>query len=269
MSPRWEPPPPSRDVPRWEPTASRPSRPRAAGSRRRLPRPRRAPDASGARRAPPPSSRLRARPASWWRRHPWAIVWALVLLAPFAVFALRLLDESGYDGLLAPVAWALAALFVAALVVAVLSTIRRSVARAVLGVAGVLVALVVLLAPLTRVTLDHTPCPPRAGVDLGVPAAVSALASWERGETDDTGWRGGDRRAGLARTVRDTRLIDYQLVDSGCWERVAPVDVTRTWHEFRVTIETGEREPMSKVVVVHTTTERGDWKITSVEGPLP
>jgi len=47
------------------------------------------------------------------------------------------------------------------------------------------------------------------------------------------------------------------------------VDVARTWHEFRVTIEAGEREPISKVVVVHTTTERGEWKITSVEGPLP
>ena len=72
-------------------------------------------------------------------------------------------------------------------------------ARAVLGVAGALIALVVLLCPLTRVTLDHTPCPPRAGVDLGVPAAVSALASWERGEVDETGWRGGAAASGLAR----------------------------------------------------------------------
>jgi len=102
-----------------------------------------------------------------------------------------------------------------------------------------------------------------------VPAAVSALASWERGEADDAVWRGGAAAPGWRDTVRGIRLIDYQLVDSGCWERVAPVDVTRTWHEFRVTIEASEREPISKVVVVHTTTERGEWKITSVEGPLP
>ena len=261
--PRWEPPPPSDDVPRWEPRAAPVEAPR------RSPTPRRAPAAPKPGGAPPPSSRLPARPASWWRRHPWAIVWALVLIAPFAVYALRLLDESGYDGLLAPVAWVLVAQFVAALVGAVLPTIRRSVARTVLGVAGALVALFILLAPLIRVTLDHTPCPPRAGVDLGVPAAVGALASWERGETDDTGWRGGTPASGWRERVRDTKLIDYQLVDSGCWERVAPVDVTRTWHEFRVTIETGEREPLSKVVVVHTAAERGDWKITSVEGPLP
>jgi hypothetical protein len=265
--PRWEPPPPSRDVPRWEPPVAPVEAPRWEA--RPSPTPRRASAAPVRRAAPPPSSGRLTRRASWWRRHPWAIVWALVLVAPFAVFALRLLDESGYEGLLAPVAWGLAALFVAALVGAVVPTIRRSVARTVLGVAGVLVALVILMAPLIRVTLDHTPCPPRAGVDLGVPAAVGVLASWERGETDDTGWRGGTAAPGWRERVRETKLIDYQLVDSGCWERVAPVDVTRTWHEFRVTIETGAREPLSKVVVVHTAAERGDWKITSVEEPLP
>ena len=276
--PRWEPPPPSpsHDVPRWEPPAApveTPRRREPPAPRRRepppSPTPRRAPAAPAPGGAPPPSSRLPARPASWWRRHPWAVVWALVLIAPFAVFALRLLDESGHDGLLAPVTWVLGALFVAALVGAVVPTIRRSVARTVLGVAGALVALFILMAPLIRVTLDHTPCPPRAGVDLGVPAAVGVLASWERGETDDTGWRGGTAAPGWRERVRETKLIDYQLVDSGCWERVAPVDVTRTWHEFRVTIETGAREPLSKVVVVHTAAERGDWKITSVEEPLP
>jgi hypothetical protein len=206
---------------------------------------------------------------SWWGRHPWAIVWALVILAPAAVFLLRVLDESGYDELLVPIEWALGVLFVAALVVAVLQTVQRSAARTVLGVVAALAVLSVLLWPLTRVTLDHTQCPARAGVDRGVPAAVSALASWERGEADAAAWRGGTAAPGWRDTVRGIRLIDYQLVDSGCWQRVAPVDVTRTWHEFRVTIEASEREPISKVVVVHTTTERGEWKITSVEGPLP
>jgi hypothetical protein len=160
-------------------------------------------------------------------------------------------------------------LFIVALIVAVLPTVQRSAARAVLGAAGALVTLAVLLWPVINVTFEHTPCPPRAGVDLGVPAAVGALASWERGETDDASWRGGVPVPGWREKVRETKLIEYQLVDSGCWERVAPVDVTRTWHEFRVTIETREREPLSKVVVVHTVSERGEWKITSVEGPLP
>ena len=266
-APRWEPPPPSSDVPRWEPPAAP-----ADTARRReapAPAPRRRPEPPASSRAPAPAATRLASPRAWWRRHPWAIVWALVLLAPFAVFLLRVLDESGYDRLLTPIEWALAVLFVLALVAAVLPTARRSVARTVLGVAGALVVLGVLLWPLTRVTLDHTQCPARAGVDRGVPAAVSALASWEQGEADDAEWRGGAAAPGWRETVRATRLIDYQLVDSGCWERVAPVDVTRTWHEFRVTIEAGEREPISKLVVVHTTTERGEWKITSVEGPLP
>jgi hypothetical protein len=261
--PRWEPPPPTEDVPRWEPAA-----PPVETVQRRAP-------ARPAARRPQPvdvgraSIPLAAPRAPWWRRRPWAVVWALVLLAPVAVAFLRVLDEWGYEALLTPVAWGLAALFVAALIVAVLATVPRSMARAVLGLAGALIAFALLLWPVTRVTLDHTPCPPRAGVDLGVPAAVSALASWERGETDDAAWRGGTAGSDWRDKVRQTRLIDYQLVDSGCWERVAPVDVSRTWHEFRVTIETGEREPLSKVVVVHTASERGDWKITSVEGPLP
>ena len=266
-APRWEPPPPSSDVPRWEPPPAAP----AETVRRREPppsTPRRQTKPPAPRRAPAPTP-TRGWPWSWWGRHPWAIVWALVILAPAAVFLLRVLDESGYDGLLVPIEWALAALFVAVLVVAVLATVQRSAVRGVLGVVAVLAVLVVLLWPLTRVTLNHTQCPARAGVDRGVPAAVSALASWERGEADDTAWRGGTAAPGWRDTVRGIRLIDYQLVDSGCWERVAPVDVTRTWHEFRVTIEAGEREPISKVVVVHTTTERGEWKITSVEGPLP
>jgi hypothetical protein len=266
-APRWEPPPPSSDVPRWEPPPAAPAK--TVRRRESPPSPtlRREAAPAPSRRAPAPTRR--PWPWSWWGRHAWAVVWALVILAPAAVFLLRVLDESGYGGLLVPIEWALAALFLAVLVVAVLSTVQRSAARVVLGVVAVLAVLTVLLWPLTRVTLDHTQCPARAGVDRGVPAAVSALASWERGEADDAVWRGGAAAPGWRDTVRGIRLIDYQLVDSGCWERVAPVDVTRTWHEFRVTIEAGERKPISKMVVVHTTTERGEWKITSVEGPLP
>ena len=262
--PRWEPPPPTNDAPRWEPPAAPVEAPKRRTPAPAVSRPR--PETTDAARVSAPAVTLRV---PLWRRRPWAVVWALVLLAPLAVAFLRVLDEWDYQALLAPIAWGLAALFVAALIVAALRTVQRSAARAILGVAGALIAATILLWPVTRVTLDHTPCPARAGVDLGVPAAVSALASWERGETDDSAWRGGTTGPGWRDKVRQTRLIDYQLVDSGCWERVAPVDVTRTWHEFRVTIEAGEPEPLSKLVVVHTASERGDWKITSVEGPLP
>jgi hypothetical protein len=64
-------------------------------------------------------------------------------------------------------------------------------------------------------------------------------------------------------------LLDYQLVDTGCWERVAPIDVTSTWHEFRVTVQGRDQAALSKSVVVHTALGTGGWKITAIEGPLP
>ena len=50
---------------------------------------------------------------------------------------------------------------------------------------------------------------------------------------------------------------------------MAPIDAHRTWHDFRVTIPEGEGALLLKIVVVHTVTESGGWKITGVEGPLP
>jgi len=50
---------------------------------------------------------------------------------------------------------------------------------------------------------------------------------------------------------------------------VAPIDASKTWHDFRVTIKEGDRAPLSKVVVVRTSAEGGGWKITRIEGPLP
>src|SRR5262245_59970490 len=104
--PRWEPPPPTNDVPRWEPVAA------PVTAKRRTP----APAASRSRPEPTDASRVSAPAvaprAPWWRRRPWAVVWALVLLAPLAVAFLRVLDEWEYEALLAPIAWGLAVLFV-------------------------------------------------------------------------------------------------------------------------------------------------------------
>jgi hypothetical protein len=269
-APRWVPPPPSSDVPRWEPPAAPvdttppPKRPRP----RRESAPQRAPERLPSR-APARAATLPTRPLNWWGRHPWALVWALVILAPLTVILLRVLDDSGYDRLLVPLAWGMVALLLMALAVAVPPTARRSVPGAVLGLATVLVVLSVLLWSATRVTLGHTECPERAGVDRGGPVAVSLLEAWKHGKAGDAGWHDA-AAAGLWRDRIDVmRLIDYQLIDSGCWERLAPVDVTRTWHEFRVRIEARERQPLSKVIVVHTESKRGDWKIRSVEGPMP
>lgn len=270
--PRWVPPPPSSDVPRWEPPAApvdttpppelKSSRPRRERAPQREPK-------GPASRASARAATLPTRPLHWWRRHPWALVWAFVILAPLAVILLRVLDESGYDWLLAPVTWGMAALLLIMLAVAVPLTARRSVSRAALGLAVVFLVLGVLLWSLTRAGLGHTQCPGRAGVDRGVPVAVSLLEAWARGEAGAGGWHGAAAADAWRDKIGTIRLIDYQLVDSGCWERLAPVDVTRTWHEFRVRVEAGERQPLSKLIVVHTESKRGDWKIRSVEGPLP
>ena len=96
----------------------RPRTPRAGG-RRAAPAPRRRPE------PPAPCARAgacghaAASPRAWWRRHPWAIVWRSSSWRPSPSSSSRVLDESGYDRLLAPIEWALAALFVAALVAAV------------------------------------------------------------------------------------------------------------------------------------------------------
>ena len=76
----------------------------------------------------------------------------------------------------------------------------------------------------------------------------------------DAGWH---ERAGAV------SLVDYQLVETGCWERVAPIDGSRTWHEFRVTVQGRDQAALSKSVVVHTAAGPDGWKITAIEGPLP
>ena len=53
-------------------------------------------------------------------------------------------------------------------------------------------------------------------------------------------------------------------MESGCFERVAPIDGRHTWHDFRVTIREGERAPLSKIVVVRTAREGEGWTWTPV-----
>jgi hypothetical protein len=262
--PRWD---PEADVPRWEPDAQAPRwtpPPAAAAPRARVEPPTLAVKAAPVRRW----ARL-ARPFVWWHEHPWIVVWALIPAIPLVAVALRLLDESAHAALVGPTAWAFGALLVAALAVAGAARARRSPVRLALGLAGALAAAGLLLWPVTRVTLGRAPCPLRAGPDLGAPIAASALEAWRAGASGDAAWRGGRADPAWTQRARSAGLIDFSLEETGCWERIAPVDGTRTWHEFRATIRAGADNPLSKVVVVHTA--RGDegWKITAVEGPLP
>ena len=110
-------------------------------------------------------------------------------------------------------------------------------------------------------------CPERMGVDRGIQVAAQMLDAWRKGEAAPADvWASAAAADAWRGRVGKLTLIDYKVVDSGCWERLAPVATKRTWHEFRVTVQQGD-DRFSKVVTVHTHATRGDWHITEVEGP--
>jgi hypothetical protein len=208
-------------------------------------------------------------PFAWWGNHPWVIVWMSVFLAPFMVLFLRVVDESWSPRLVEPLEWALWVFFALALVLGLLVTSRKSAARALGGLLFAVLAVGILVAPLTHVALGRGSCPARAGKDLGVAVAATVLEAWQSGQPGGEAWRGGEPEASWQERARRISLLDYRLVDSGCWERVAPISTSTTWHEFRVTVKEPERALLSKVVLVHTVKDGEGFKVTAVDGPLP
>jgi hypothetical protein len=261
-TPRWT---PRREVPRWQPRGDpAPAARTRGGSGRRM-----GSALPPVRREPPKRVSPLAAPFVWWAAHPWIVLWVLVFMAPGAALLLRVVDESEFEIAVRPLAWGLSALFVIALALAVVASARRSVTRLAFGTIAALAVLGVLLWPVTHVTLGRTACPARAGNDLGARRAAGALDAWQAGDGGAAGWQQGQPDAAWRERTRAIGLVDYQLVESGCWERVAPIDGTHTWHEFRVTVSGPERAMLLKTVVVHTAVGADGWKITAIEGPLP
>jgi hypothetical protein len=265
--PRWELPvwnPSSEDLSRWKPEPpERPVWPRRSSP----PAPSAAP--AVARRESPPRSAPVARPFVWWADHAWVVVWVLVFLAPGVALLLRAIDDASFASAVSPLVWIMVVLFVVVLGMAMLVSAARSVVRAMLRAAASLAAIGLVLWFVTASTLGRTQCPRHAGPDLGASSAAGALGGWQTGESSDALWRAGSSSAAWIERTRGTGLVDYRLIDSGCWERIAPVDITRTWHEFRVTVQTAGGAPISKVVVVNTAANAGGWQVTEIEGPLP
>ena len=192
-----------------------------------------------------------------------------VLLSPFVVVLLRLLDDAGYREMVAPLQWIAIGVLVIAVVLAVAITSRRSAVRAVTGLAFAVAGALALVLPTTNVMLGRTACPPRAGNELGISTAVAVVEAWRKGEAADAVWSGGQASPAWKERVRTLSLEEFRLIDSGCWERVAPVRESPTWHEFRVTVREGALAPLSKIVLVHVAAEGATWKVTGVDGPLP
>jgi len=81
-------------------------------------------------------------------------------------------------------------------------------------------------------------CPERMGVDRGIQVAAQMLDAWRKGEAAPADvWASAAVADAWRSRVGKLTLIDYKVVDSGCWERLAPVATRRTWHEFRVTVQ--------------------------------
>ena len=202
----------------------------------------------------------------WWRRHAWIPVWIAIVLTPAALLSLRLIDDTGFALVLTPLLIGMIVLFLAMLAVAVRASATHSVPRALAGGGGALLAAGLLALAMIHV-IGQRSCPERMGVDRGIQVAAQMLDAWRKGEAApaDVWARAAAADAWRGRVGKLT-LIDYKVVDSGCWERLAPVATKRTWHEFRVTVQQGD-DRFSKVVTVHTHATRGDWHITEVEGP--
>lgn len=192
-----------------------------------------------------------------------------VLLSPFVVVLLRLLDDAGHQWMVAPLQWLAIAVLAVAVVLGVVLTSRRSAVRAMTGLVFAVAGLLLLVLPTTHVVLGRTACPPRAGHELGISTAVAVVEAWRTGQAADAVWSGGEASPAWKERVRALSLEEFRLIDSGCWERVAPVRESPTWHEFRVTVREGTLPPLSKILLVHVADEGGVWKVTGVDGPLP
>ena len=194
-------------------------------------------------------------------------VWMAVALAPVALFALRLIDDSAVALLVPPALALMIVLFLVVMGAAVRAAAGASLPRALAGGGGALLVALLLTLPMIHV-IGQRSCPERMGVDRGVQVSSRMFDAWRKGERPPAVVWTGDvvADAWRARVGRLT-LLDYKLVDSGCWERLAPVTTRKTWHEFRVTVRRGDGERLSKIVTVHTRAARDGWRIADVDGP--
>ncbi len=226
---------------------------------------------------PPPPSRRPARrqirwwelPGLWWRRHAWVPVWLTVFLTPAALLSLRVLDDIGIVHLIPAMLLTLCGLFVIMLGVAVVTSASRSKARALAGGASAVAAAVLLVLPMIHV-IGQRACPPWMGEDRGVDASLQMLEAWRRGEpAPNELWTNGSIADLWKPRAATAALLDYKLVATGCWERLAPVPAKLTWHEFRVTVQKEGADAFSKTLTVHTVATGDGWRISEVDGPDP
>jgi hypothetical protein len=196
-------------------------------------------------------------------------VWVAVALTPAALLSLRLVDDSAIALLVQPILAVMTVLFLVIVAAAVRTSAPRSLPRTLLAGGGALLAAALLVLPMTQV-IGHRPCPDRMGSDRGLHVSTQMLDAWRSsGGPPAHVWMTTGLADGWRTRVRGLALLDYKLEDSGCWERLAPVTTSQTWHEYRVTVRRGDGDRFSKIVTVHTRAARDGWRIADIEGPEP
>lgn len=208
------------------------------------------------------------RPFVWWRRHPWIPAWLAVVLTPVVLLGLRLLDDTAVGVVVYAILVLLIVVFLGIVGFAVRRSISRSQVRALSGGGGALLVASLLVLPMLHV-IGRRACPEHMGVDRGLQASSQLFDAWRKGGRPPAGvWTSDDVGTTWRARVDKLALLDYRLTDSGCWERLAPVSTSDTWHEYRVTVQRGA-ERFSKVVTVQTRAARGGWTVADIDGPEP
>ena len=196
-------------------------------------------------------------------------MWIAVFLTPGALLSLRLIDDTDIALLVQPMLIVMIALFLVMVAVAVRTSAVVSVPRALAGGGSALLAAMLLALPMVHV-IGQRSCPERMGADRGAEVTMMMLEAWRKGAPAPADvWAAPAVLDSWKPRADELALVAYKLVDSGCWERLAPVTTQKTWHEFRVTVRHGAGDPFSKILTVHTRATRGGWKIADIEGPFP
>jgi hypothetical protein len=209
------------------------------------------------------------RPFAWWGRHGWIPAWITVFLTPAALLALRLIDDTAVALLVEPALIVMVVVFLAIVGVAVRTSARRSLPRALAGGGGALLAAGLLALPTIHV-IGQRSCPEWMGADRGLQVTTQIFDAWRKGEPPPADvWAAHAVAEAWKARVGTLTLVDYKLTDSGCGERLAPVTTKKTWHEFRVTVQQGDGDRFSKLVTVHTRAARGGWTIAEFAGLEP
>ena len=189
------------------------------------------------------------------------------MLTPGLLFGLRLLDDSALALVLEPLLVVLALVFLVIVAAAARRSAGHSLPRAVAGAAGALILVALIVWPMTHV-FGQRSCPDRMGPDRGLQVSLRMLDAWQGGKTPPVDiWTSPAVADAWQKRARTITLVDYKLIDSGCWERLAPVTTGQTWHQFRATVRQGAGDGFSKTLTVHTSAAWGGWTISEVEGP--